>query len=270
MDAQIALRHLAQAGEHHVDRRGDGAQQEEAADAGQHDGDDGDDDGRHDDAIIGGDSAIVRLARTGDAALLVSGDQLREFDILLQRRALQVGERLVRLALRDQGVHVLVRRTVRIPCLALFLQDRAILRLSVGRRVDDGREHLLVLFERRVHPLLQLRQLLVRLRALRRILRHGADDGDPALRASGVRQLCHGGDVDRPAHEVVDRAVHRTPRIAGVDAEGEEHHDEYGKTHDDLLRYGDSVHFFPSFLLPPIPKPCGRASSFSSRGAPCR
>ena len=261
MGAQIALRHLAQAGEDHVDRRGDGAQQEEAARTGQENDDDRDDDGRHDDAFIDGGAVIVRLARTGDAALLVLGDQIGKGLILFQRGTIEVHERLFGLSFGEQRIHILVRGAVFRPCLALVLQDGAVFRRSVLRRVDDVGERLLVPGKGVICLFLQRCQRALDLRTLRGILCDGTDDGNPALCACGIRDIRHGRQIVRPAHQVHNVSVQLVSRMAGVHAKAEEHHDEHDETHDDLFRYGDSVHFFsfPSFPSAAHPKTGGRS-----------
>ena len=226
MDAEIALCDLAQAREHHVKRTRDGAQQEESAHTGQENDDNRDDDGRRDDTLIDGGSVIVCLTRAGDAAIPVFGDQVSKLLVFFQCRAVEVGECLIVLALGEHRIDITVRGAVCCPCLALVLQDSTVFRCSVRCRVDDVGERLFVLGEGIVGLLFQRCQCIVDLRALCGILCHGADDGDSALCAGGVCDICHGRQIVRPAHEIHHGFVQLLSRIAGKCAEAEEHHNE--------------------------------------------
>ena len=235
MDSEIALCDLAQIREYHVNRARDGAQQEESAHTGQEKDDDRNDDGRRDDALIDGGAVVVCLTRTGDAAIPVFGDQLSKLLVFFQCGTVEVGECLIVLSLGEHRIDLAVRGAVCRPCLALVLQNGAVFCCSVRCRVDDVGECLLVLGKGVVGLLFQRCQRIVDLRALCGILCHGADDGDSALCAGGICDICHDCQIVRPAHQIHHGCVQFLSRIAGECAEAEEHHDEQGKTHNDLL-----------------------------------
>ena len=226
MDAEIALCDLAQAREHHVKRARDGAQQEESTHTGHENDDDRNDDRRHQNAVINGGSVIVCLTRTGNAAIPVFGDQVSKLLVFFQCRAVEVGECLIVLALSEHRIDLTVRGAVCCPCLALVLQDGAVFRCSVRSRVDDVGECLFVLGEGVVRLLFQSCQRIVDLRALCGILCHGADDGDSALCAGGVCDICHRCQIVRPAHQIHHGVVQLLCRMTGKCAEAKEHHNE--------------------------------------------
>ena len=235
MDSEIALCDLTQIREYHVNRTRDGAQQEESAHTGQEKDDDRNDDGRRDDALIDGSTVVVCLTRTGDAAIPVFGDQLGKILVFFQCGAVEVGECLVVLSLGEHRIDLAVRGAVCRPCLALVLQDGTVFRCSVRCRVDDVGECLFVLDEGVVRLLFQCCQCIVDLCALCGILCHGANDGNPSLCAGCVCDIRYGRQIVRPAHEIHHGFVQFLSRVAGECAEAEEHHNEQGKTQNDLL-----------------------------------
>ena len=123
MDAEVALRHLAQGTEYHVHRGGDGAQENEPADTSQEDGGDGDDNRGHDDAIICGIALRICLLRPLDGACLILHHQLGEGAILLACRTLDVRQDCRCISGILQRRKPLCRLQICLPCLALVLHD---------------------------------------------------------------------------------------------------------------------------------------------------
>ena len=95
------------------------------------------------------------------------------------------------------------------------------------RNVVDGiSKYLLVLGKGVVRLLFQSCQCIVDLRAFCGILCHGADDGDSALCAGGVCDICHRRQIVRPAHQIHHGVVQLLCRMTGKCAEAKEHHNE--------------------------------------------